>query len=268
MTYDPDLAPAAPAPFAGAPAGWYPDPTGPTGRRRRWDGTAWTDTWMRAPRGGASAAARDRLGTGFARTALATRGALWLVAVVLVVDATVSWWARGRMASWRVETLVRPDDGALFVDRVTMLSGFLVSAATLLAGGLFLGWFVAAYRSDRVDPSCLEHGWGWALGAWFVPVLNLVRPFRMTHDLVLGAQSRAGREDPATRSCVTAWWAVVLGGVGLAVVVGLAVPAFVADPVQQVRTTLALAPLTAAVSALGCALAERVVRGVTRLLLG
>ena len=25
------------------PGGWYPDPTGPPGLQRWWDGTAWTD---------------------------------------------------------------------------------------------------------------------------------------------------------------------------------------------------------------------------------
>lgn len=53
----------------------------------------------------------------------------------------------------------------------------VVQIATLLVTAIiFLIWFHRAYKNLLAFGAELPHGAGWAIGAWFVPILNLFRP--------------------------------------------------------------------------------------------
>ena len=48
----------------------------------------------------------------------------------------------------------------------------------------FIGWLHAgAKQVQRVTPNLLRYAPGWAIGAWFVPFLNLVRPVQIVNDV-------------------------------------------------------------------------------------
>lgn len=49
-------------------------------------------------------------------------------------------------------------------------------AVFLVTGIVFLIWFHRSYRNLRAYGAELPHGTGWAIGGWFVPVLNFFRP--------------------------------------------------------------------------------------------
>ncbi len=49
--------------------------------------------------------------------------------------------------------------------------------AAILAGIMFIVWFYFAYRNLARIGKGLNHDAGWAIGAWFVPILNLFRPY-------------------------------------------------------------------------------------------
>lgn len=72
----------------------------------------------------------------------------------------------------------------------------------------WLLWFFLAYTNLR--PLALPQRWscGWALGAWFVPVLCWWRPKQLADD-VWASVDRARRADgrAPSRGLVTAWWA-------------------------------------------------------------
>jgi Domain of unknown function (DUF4328) len=78
----------------------------------------------------------------------------------------------------------------------------VVEGLVLLAGAIvFIGWLHAAYWNvDVVAPSERRFGHGWAIGSWFVPFFNLVRPKSIVNDVW-----RAGGKDPVApcpvRSC-------------------------------------------------------------------
>ena len=66
----------------------------------------------------------------------------------------------------------------------------------VLAAGLFLSWFFLAY-SNLQKLGVRDHRFsnGWALGSWFVPFLNLVRPSKSW--MIFGGQTiRTLRRDP------------------------------------------------------------------------
>jgi len=75
----------------------------------------------------------------------------------------------------------------------------------VLAAGTFMAWLLGAYRNtDVVAPGTRRHGHGWAVGGWFVPILNLWRPKQIVNDVW-----RAGADDPAgarPSALLLAWW--------------------------------------------------------------
>ncbi|MGW6901432.1 DUF4328 domain-containing protein [Streptomyces sp. NBC_00624] len=92
------------------------------------------------------------------------------------------------------------DDG-LFYSRYVSASA-LVGLATLVT---FLLWFRRCrYNAQALSVGPFAHTPGWAVGAWFTPVLMWWRPRRIALDI-----HRAVGHDPATDTTVTlinVWW--------------------------------------------------------------
>ena len=181
---------------------WYADPQGTDGLRW-WDGTTWTAATR--PTAGSSGSHRPSLGPGW-------RGLAVALQVVLVVGVLVelSWvaldlWGWTLAEGWRQDASTVDPAAARRYDTVT-LGGAVMLFVTYLAGGvLFITWLFRAHRSDRMHGEQLRHGSGWAIGGWFVPILNLVRPLQMVLDLRRGASG-----SPASALPV-AWWLTYAG---------------------------------------------------------
>jgi hypothetical protein len=86
--------------------------------------------------------------------------------------------------------------------------GLGLYAATGIA---FLFWAYRAYRNlHAFGVQGLQHSAGWAVGAWFVPFVNLVRPYQVMQEIY---QASALDLDPAVplhwaprRSSLLSWW--------------------------------------------------------------
>lgn len=85
---------------------------------------------------------------------------------------------------------------------VASIITFLLSAVAVVA------WFHQAYKNLSTY-SFVDHRPGWAIGAWFVPFLNLYRPFKIMGELFRrsGLNARQGGE-PA----LNVWWALFVAG--------------------------------------------------------
>lgn len=61
--------------------------------------------------------------------------------------------------------------------------GVIYLLVFIISGVTFIQWFRRAYFNlhQRIDH--LAHSEGWAAGAWFVPILNLFRPFQIMKEL-------------------------------------------------------------------------------------
>jgi hypothetical protein len=94
----------------------------------------------------------------------------------------------------------------------------LLQAAVYVATAIpFLVWFHRAYANlPALGMAPLEVGAGWAIGGWFVPLLNLVRPKEIMNDIWRGSDpDRASRLDGFWRvgpvsGLVHLWWTLVL----------------------------------------------------------
>lgn len=181
------------------PEGWYTDPVDP-GVSRWWDGAGWTPRVLV----GRVFPGRTRLGTGFVVLGNALAVVLGLHLVLTVLGVAYNAWAWTLFGRWIEDPGSITVDAALRVEalgRVFLVAGGL---HTLVTAVLFITWLRRAYGSDRVDPSALRFGAGWTIGAWFVPFLNLVRPYGLVRDLWKGLGARiAGSPGPWV---VGAWW--------------------------------------------------------------
>ncbi len=92
----------------------------------------------------------------------------------------------------------------------------LILVATLVAATLvFIMWFHRAYKNlSALGATGLRYGTGWAIGAWFVPFLNLWRPKQIANDIWRASDPAAPpdqgidwREKPVP-GFLTAWWVV------------------------------------------------------------
>jgi hypothetical protein len=74
----------------------------------------------------------------------------------------------------------------------------------------FIMWFRRAYYNLHSLGCYVRYTEGWAAGAWFVPFLNLVRPFQIMKEIWDRTQERAqeGTENPRIESSVILgfWW--------------------------------------------------------------
>ncbi|MGJ8684603.1 MAG: DUF4328 domain-containing protein [Nonlabens sp.] len=64
-----------------------------------------------------------------------------------------------------------------------ILSGTAQLIVALIVGILFIMWFRRAYWNLHQLVKNLDHGEGWAAGAWFVPILSLFRPYNIMQEL-------------------------------------------------------------------------------------
>jgi Domain of unknown function (DUF4328)/Septum formation len=98
-------------------------------------------------------------------------------------------------------------DERLVVGAAAVIATFIVSAI------LWLFWFHRAYRNvESFGTVSMRFGTGWAVGAWFVPILNWFRPKQIANDIWRGTDPDPppGWTQPPVAALVHWWWAAWL----------------------------------------------------------
>jgi hypothetical protein len=151
-------------------------------------------------------------------------------------------------------------------DRVqaTQLLGL---AGYLVTGIVWIIWFQRSYKNAaRLGALDLRHSSGWAVGAWFVPFLNLVRPKQIADDIwKSGGPSvplHPNREWMAAAGSrlVDVWWALfILNGL-----LGWFIFRMADDTPSAIRSLDRASAISELVSIAGAVLAAMVARRVTQ----
>jgi len=99
-------------------------------------------------------------------------------------------------------------------DDYSRWSGFY-GLLVLLSAALFIAWFFQAYKNlRRLGVASMRWGNGWAIGSWFVPILNMWRPKQIANDIWRGsepgAEVNAGWRQIPVPSLLHWWWALFL----------------------------------------------------------
>ncbi len=140
-----------------------------------------------------------------------------LFALLIVTDAVAIWAAIRRKAlfdriltsgDWTFEELDRSDEISEWV-------GFFQASVFVAVVVVWVVWFHRAYVNAELYGLVLRYSKGWAIGAWFTPILNVWRPKEIADDI-----ARASDPDvPLTHRTVvglakhpliTVWWIAYL----------------------------------------------------------
>jgi hypothetical protein len=91
--------------------------------------------------------------------------------------------------------------------RVTAI-GSIQTAFLIAAAVFFIRWLRLAYRNaDVVAPGLRRYGHGWAIGAWFVPILNLWRPKKIVNDAWRAGAPAGDPYAAPLPAWLNLWWA-------------------------------------------------------------
>jgi eukaryotic-like serine/threonine-protein kinase len=137
----------------------------------------------------------------------------WLVAGILV-DAAVTVLNAIHLSvldpdSFAGSDAVIASDERLAIGAAAVMATFWISAI------LWLFWFHRAYRNvESFGTVSMRFGTGWAVGAWFVPILNWFRPKQIANDIWRGTDPNPppGWIQPPVAPLVHWWWAAWLVG--------------------------------------------------------
>lgn len=114
------------------------------------------------------------------------------------------------------------------------LSGFGYYALLIGSVVAFLLWLHRAYYNLHQLPARQpRYAVGWVVGAWFVPVFNLVRPYRIVREVWQRTQQAATGHVAAPATVLPWWWAALLLQAVVGRVAGASGSAFSNHPVAQ-----------------------------------
>ena len=96
-------------------------------------------------------------------------------------------------------------------DNQTSVIGIVELVALVIAGVCFIAWFRRAYGNLlRLGAASTRYAPGWAIGAWFVPILNVWRPKQIANDIWRGSDPSRHGEQPSWSEPVPPllwfWW--------------------------------------------------------------
>ncbi len=74
----------------------------------------------------------------------------------------------------------------------------------------FIMWFRRAYFNlHLISPSRMSYSEGWAAGAWFVPLLNIIRPYQIMKEIWYETFSHINEDDRKNKSVIIGFWWVL-----------------------------------------------------------
>ncbi len=128
---------------------------------------------------------------------------------ITLVFAGSQWWQAGLIETGDLTTEIAEQS-----DMIVALCALAYLAALVACAVVFIMWFRRAYANlHRIEAgnSILSYSEGWAAGAWFVPFINLVRPFTIMKEIWNETQSnipgKIEREGLRETSLIGWWWA-------------------------------------------------------------
>ncbi|MDR2207036.1 MAG: DUF4328 domain-containing protein [Flavobacteriaceae bacterium] len=85
----------------------------------------------------------------------------------------------------------------------------LYSIAFIISAITFIMWFRRAYYNLHQRTRYLSYSEGWAAGSWFVPILNLFRPYQIMRELYVETRKLISKNAASidfTTSLLWLWW--------------------------------------------------------------
>lgn len=207
---------------------------------------------------------RPALGRGWFTLSRLVENALRFTVMTSVAWVAVDVWGHQMFGSWLAAPELIDQDAAKLFDALSLWLWVANLVLFLLTAGLFITWLFRAHRSDRMYPVQLHHASGWAIGGWFVPILNLWRPAQMVLDVRRGASGTG----LGSAALVLWWWWIFLTASVVQRVANSITPATDAafrSYVEDVRRSLVVDAAASVLFSVAAILAILVVRSTVRM---
>jgi hypothetical protein len=182
------------------------------------------------------------------------------VRIVLVIVALVDLIAVGSdLAEYRLLGTDFTIEEADANDRRQIAVGVAQVSLLVLTAVFFIIWFKRAY--EHVEPlgGNRRYGTGWAIGAWFVPIMNLWRPKQIANDIWRAGN---GPGDSSISPWLTLWWAAFLVSNWASQLAGRL--SIAGDTVEELQTAAAVYAFADGIDVIAAGLAIWVVWAITR----
>ena len=178
---------------------------------------------------------------------------LWIFTAIVVLSAISDFMQYSLLSRMTTGdfTLAEAESN----DQRQMLVNAIVLIVQIGVYIVFIQWFRRAYYNMHRISSHLSFSEGWAAGAWFVPFLNLGRPFVIMKEMMYEAESKligAGMagEDPSRKSAVGIWWTLwisvnVISNINFRIQIkSESLPALINTTLADIVISLLFVPLT------------------------
>lgn len=104
------------------------------------------------------------------------------------------------------------DEAAAANDLRQQMMAILYTIAYIVSVTTFILWFRRAYNNLHQRAMYLSYSEGWAAGSWFVPILNLYRPYQIMKEMYTETrhllQSKGFPEISLSAKLLGWWWAL------------------------------------------------------------
>lgn len=145
---------------------------------------------------------------------------IWIVLGLDVISAISSYFQADLLNRIAMGEIISPKVADANDIRESII-GILYLIVYVTSGITFIMWFRRAYYNLHQKVSNLSYGEGWAAGSWFVPILNLFRPFQIMSELYKKTQNYLVEKEVVNvkksyTALLAVWWIlwIVSGFIG------------------------------------------------------
>lgn len=137
----------------------------------------------------------------------------WIYIAMSVLSIIGGFYQYNLVSNILSNTSAITTEAAATNDLIQRIASLASIGSFIILAVFFIRWFRRAYYNLHALPgvyASLDEGW--AAGAWFVPLLNLVRPYQIMKEIWEGTQQfLSHRITPRSSALVNSWWAIYLG---------------------------------------------------------
>ena len=144
-----------------------------------------------------------------------SKWAIYLIAAILILDVItlVSDYAQHELLQNLKSGLFVSDSTIDANDNRVMIIAIIQFIAGVISVITFIMWFRRAYFNLHQLTNGLRHKEGMAAGCWFIPFVNLFRPFEIMREMFNKSSTilkihGLGNEEQSTSNLVGLWWAI------------------------------------------------------------
>jgi uncharacterized membrane protein len=134
---------------------------------------------------------------------------IWIVLALEIVNLISSYMQYDLLQTIANGGFVS-DGAAEANDTREQICGIIYFVTYLISGIMFIMWFRRAYFNLHQKVTYLAHSDAWAAGSWFVPIINLYRPYRIMKEIYIETKelfAKKGLSDKINYSTgYLGWW--------------------------------------------------------------